>query len=124
MMRFQEGCSRQKLSEILPYSESEVQESIFSEETNLNLTLESLQEVPGVLNDIREAKSQCQELLDQMAIDEIEEFGNKMAKLGDQYHCQSLANGGKNLCFAATSYKIDDISQSLQLLHNLADKLE
>ncbi len=69
---------------------------------------------PELVKILKTRETYCQELLDRMAIDKIEEFGHELEKLGKTFNCKGLGLYGTQLYSAALSFEVERIQTLLK----------
>ncbi|CAN2043579.1 hypothetical protein GMMP1_1150002 [Candidatus Magnetomoraceae bacterium gMMP-1] len=105
-----------KIMKFLPHTikkeTPDIAESV-QEQTNAEFFLETLENLPELLEILKEKQTYCQELSELMAIDEIEKFAEEMKELGYKYEYQLLVNWAEDLYLSACAFDMKKIQQVL-----------
>ena len=106
------------LMQYLPYS---VQENSVAEqkeeqpEASPNLTPEQIAALPELLDLLnREMKEEWEKNKQSFFFNEIEEFAEKIKKLGTDYNLQFLTDWGQELCGQAQSFNMDELPATFE----------
>ncbi len=83
------------------------------------LSLENI-ESPNLKKILLSKQTYCEKLLERMAIDKIEAFGNELKELGNRYDCEIVVQYGHQLYSAALSFDIESMQEMLQKLKTVA----
>ncbi len=104
------------LMKFLPYSTME--NNVLHEPEGVGADTYSLENIESeeLIAILQTKHGYCEELLERMAIDKIEEFGHELKDLGTKYNCDNVSNYGEQLFTAAFSFDIEKIQEIFKQL--------
>lgn len=85
--------------------------------------LDSVVDLPGLLDSLKDQTTRVAELQSTLTINEIEEFAAQMKDLGEHHRCQLLSHWSGELADAASMFDADQMAKLLSAFGNLHPQL-
>jgi signal transduction histidine kinase/FixJ family two-component response regulator len=93
-------------------------------DTMNNINLSKLEKLPKLIEKLEQLLPRLEKFRGALDLDEVEQFGNEMIKLGQEYHIDYLCNYGEKLCELAQDLESAQIRNLLKKFPELIKSLE